>query len=1626
MKISKICKTAAAIVLSAATMTMALPFTGAAAETDTAFDEQNVVLRLGVMSDIHVSYSNYNLGSIESTISRYADSVAALNAMSGNQLDAVMLCGDYTSHGGEVQGESFVSASKAIMDSINADKPEGEKTKFIMSYGNHDTEWNGQMSYSEWETMFNEYSLLDDVTAGPENSGCYKMTVEKNGKTYYFFSLETETYNNPSNTFRTDVLEWLDSELDAAVTANPNSYVYIVSHGPIKESGVYGADKNFEINADWGTAEAGYTSSVTRDGVTYSTSSDINGVLSKYPQVMYFSGHTHFTNFLESTIMSKDYTAVTVGSLYGADYFSSASNYLGGSNITEKPGYALYIEVDQNGNQRIKRVANPFDYASTTVTYAEEKEGVANPAYGGAGEPETLNGVVVGSVTVDSTSEVTTTLEPWVMSAPAADKSHLEKYSADARRSVPVFSEDAKVTVSNAYISGSSFIADIAFDAASCANNIIRYEISIADADGNEYGKRWAVGNWVPTADGVASGTSHLDATSFKYSGVTIDNSSDMVGYSIRVTAVDEFGASAYISSEPFTESPEHLLEDTKRVIYDNMFDVTPARAVASSNQSGVTFETDENGNLKTVVDATEGYRNAVFMTSKTKYDKLVTDTEYNAPFNGWAYPGVNPQNLTDFNADDTFVYEADFSTSGTTQFFLHVRTPDLNFGDEENNQDVVYAWKSDYTGVILNNNGVYIGMCNYNKFVSGSFKLDSEDTGTHHIKVISSPTLISIYIDGTAIGENIQFNPSAWSDTALAGKFKSDKMIPTMAVHVIKDGIVTLTNQELYHYDVAKETAAYTSVDYLTEANGFDGITDERVFPLSNASYVTEQFDSNGVLTVEAAMSEAGSSPWTNICYVTSAKNFAEKGASAFKDWGAPGYINAKYFTDLDIADSFVYEADFARLNNAGDIYFHVRTPDVTSATPAWLTDYTGVMVNGAGVYLAMLQTQVASSNEFKLTDNNFHHIKIVSTPNDVTVIIDGILIYDKAPFNKAAAVAAKEKSSGADAAATFSDYFASEDMIPTMAQFVMSCDMRITNQELRKVTEGVTPYTSASQNLINSEYGELISPFSNISGSFTESGNNFYSDTRYTNLETGRWTQDRLFLFGKENVKKTLDYKSSYVFSAIGTALNSSLTDPETGNTYPSRLTLYLGTYQDKEAFAFIQNTGFNFYIGSERKVAIDLAAEFGYSVGDSVRITALLTPFGFTFYLDGKILCTYEYADSNLINYQGLSLGIGGTLGCWRDIVIFENTENGALYAQKLAKKAEKVNRVKGLYITDEDYARADAVAAAANAFTGTDNSPLTIYVGIPESIISGAKAVNNMVYEGLTRVPDDADYNFTGMYEHYGIALFDSGKCPITLNDKWQVDLDLDIYSIGASDVRFMFGMYAQNNNVSTLKGGLMIQNSTGFIVENPTGSSISYTSLGGGGISIKKDDTHLHITYVVTPTENGVSLNVIGTSTDGNTNYFNFTAEYTDVTELNPYFFYRTANIGIKNLCVSYDLTDDFANLEKACKDKDTSDIAPLCVKNYSASLAAGKNILANTAQFGRTEIRNAAEEINAAIAAFEKFGDTNRDTKTNIADLVHLKKILCGLAEETVPSDMDADGDILSNDLVLLRQYFLK
>ena len=520
--------------------------------TDAEFDASNIVVKAGVISDPHLTYSYYDENQVTTSIQRYTDALAALKSASNGQLDVIMNLGDYTSNGSKEQASTFVSATKTALSGIfGNDTPE-----VCLVYGNHDTNWGGCMTAEQWDKYLRENGLRKtDFEAGCP-SGCYHLKVKKNGVTYHFLSVETQQYfaDSITNVFSSEVLSWLDYTLNEITSADSKHYIYVGTHAPVQEAGNYGADPNLEPSADWATAK----------GNKKGYNGDINGVLEKYPQVVLFNGHTHFAEYLDTSIMQKAYTAISVSSCTSHDRFSNSySKYLEQSTSGEPyyEGMGILVEVDCNGNQRISRL--DFGDSNIETSNKVSTKQVKNPSYGQSGEPEKIVTATLESCVVSKEGSVAHIGDDWVMPAPNGnDKMHLTYYSGARGRVVssPVISE-ASVNVSDVmHYENLGIKAILSFDAAVSDTIVMQYRISAYDAFGNSlamnYGiystdggivssdktseEVWTVGNWSKSQVGCYGSKHHQNASRYQYS-IILPNA-HASGVYFEITPVDQYG----------------------------------------------------------------------------------------------------------------------------------------------------------------------------------------------------------------------------------------------------------------------------------------------------------------------------------------------------------------------------------------------------------------------------------------------------------------------------------------------------------------------------------------------------------------------------------------------------------------------------------------------------------------------------------------------------------------------------------------------------------------------------------------------------------------------------------------------------------------------------------------------------------------------------------------------------------------------------------------------------------------------------------------------------------------------------------------------------------------------------
>ncbi|MEG0229713.1 MAG: metallophosphoesterase, partial [Oscillospiraceae bacterium] len=179
----------------------------------TTFDENNIVSRFGVLSDVH--QTGEANGRDEQ---RLRTAIKRLYKESDNKLDGISISGDLTDYKIKEGLQQF----KKVMD----EELKGD-TKLTFTLGNHDIDaikFDGKNLANE--ILGDKYYSYDE----PDSMVSYgnRHTVMGN---YHFLSVYTNDFwneNGPS--FRTETKTWLDNQLKKITQENPNQYVFVSAH----------------------------------------------------------------------------------------------------------------------------------------------------------------------------------------------------------------------------------------------------------------------------------------------------------------------------------------------------------------------------------------------------------------------------------------------------------------------------------------------------------------------------------------------------------------------------------------------------------------------------------------------------------------------------------------------------------------------------------------------------------------------------------------------------------------------------------------------------------------------------------------------------------------------------------------------------------------------------------------------------------------------------------------------------------------------------------------------------------------------------------------------------------------------------------------------------------------------------------------------------------------------------------------------------------------------------------------------------------------------------------------------------------------------------------------------------
>lgn len=340
---------------------------GGEVEVSKNFDVTNIVLSLGVVSDVHVNQ--------QAQANKWKSALQQLKAKAlendPDGMAGVLVVGDLIDNPNNNQLSLFKSTLESEIDV--------KKTPMIYTIGNHDVPTN----YAWASTMVSDVAYIRNMFG----DDYFQADRDQNMRTKYearhcvigdYHILCVSPNGDQPIVYDPTVVTWLDNQLAAITSAEPEKYVIVLTHPMIKNT-VYGSRLG-EEGGIWDSTLSHYWAT---DALT--------PVLRKYPQAVVFGGHLHFPLNDPRSVWQGDFSVFGCASVRYMALENGKYEDMSGATVMKDCNdfsQGNLLQFDASGNMRVLRM-------------------------------DFYNKDVIG--------------EPIVSSYPTSDKSHLTKYNHTTR-----------------------------------------------------------------------------------------------------------------------------------------------------------------------------------------------------------------------------------------------------------------------------------------------------------------------------------------------------------------------------------------------------------------------------------------------------------------------------------------------------------------------------------------------------------------------------------------------------------------------------------------------------------------------------------------------------------------------------------------------------------------------------------------------------------------------------------------------------------------------------------------------------------------------------------------------------------------------------------------------------------------------------------------------------------------------------------------------------------------------------------------------------------------------------------------------------------------------------------------
>ncbi len=356
---------------------------------DNYFDSFQPVLRFAALSDSHIDDQGTELE--EQRLIKVLQVANAYAAKDKNhsKLDAVLIGGDFTDYGTK-------SSMEKVRDLLTQNTDPG--TKLMLSLGNHEYYVDKDNTEARFEAVF----------SSPINEH-----VVINGFHFIKFSPDTS-----GNAYSPATLSWLKEALAAAAAEDPTKPIFVMQHHVVKNT-LFLSD---------------YTVAVD----------NLYPIFEKYPQIVDFSGHSHYPMHNPRQIWQGDFTALGTGTL---SYHSLIINNL------KLPNWYTAVHDGTDG--------------SWVLGHKRNKDGGEFYLV----EVDAKGAVMVIAYDVNADKEI----RRYYIQTPSDPSSFLYTDDRIEASQAPIFADNASVSVSNVTYNG----FDLSFPQATCDDTVESYRVEV-------------------------------------------------------------------------------------------------------------------------------------------------------------------------------------------------------------------------------------------------------------------------------------------------------------------------------------------------------------------------------------------------------------------------------------------------------------------------------------------------------------------------------------------------------------------------------------------------------------------------------------------------------------------------------------------------------------------------------------------------------------------------------------------------------------------------------------------------------------------------------------------------------------------------------------------------------------------------------------------------------------------------------------------------------------------------------------------------------------------------------------------------------------------------------------------